>query len=33
MKLRYNSHASISIFSEDFSLITDPWLYEPIYGG
>ena len=33
MKLRYNVHASISVSEAGHSLITDPWFYEPIYGG
>ncbi len=34
MLLRYNSHASISLFAENKKqIITDPWFYEPIYGG
>ena len=33
MLLRYNSHASISLNSLNKTLITDPWFYEPIYGG
>ena len=33
MQLRYNSHASISLSTDSTRLITDPWFYEPIYGG
>ena len=34
MLLRYNSHASISLTAKNKKqLITDPWFYEPIYGG
>ena len=33
MKIRYNSHASITIEEDGLSIITDPWFYNPIYGG
>ena len=34
MLIRYNSHASITLTSKNKKkLITDPWFYEPIYGG
>ena len=33
MRLTYNSHASIRMESDLGSLVTDPWFYEPIYGG
>ena len=34
MKITYYNHASINInSSRGFSLITDPWIYGPIYGG
>lgn len=34
MKVTYYNHASMSISSsKGFNLITDPWIYGPIYGG
>ena len=34
MKVRYNSHASISITTDsNKKIITDPWFFNPIYGG
>ena len=34
MKVRYNSHASISITTDSKTkIVTDPWFYNPIYGG
>ncbi len=33
MKIQYNSHASIKVTQDDISIVTDPWFFEPIYGG